>query len=170
MSYERTPDYHEGQTIMACGICGMSYLFPTELTMCDDRIIRCKRTCMEETALSRDRKIANSHVRRDINPPPFGIPTSYGRGIATSFACTGGSVVGGSGAGVGFGPNHGTVTVPLLDFALSMVGRSLRLTGTSDIDNEGPHVIIAVPSIHKVAVANAMADQALTAAMTASVS
>ena len=77
MSYERSPDYHEGQTKMACGICGFPYLFPSELTLCDDKIIRCKRTCMEETRLARDRKIAASRDRREVPPPPFGTKPNW---------------------------------------------------------------------------------------------
>lgn len=159
MSYERSPEYHDGQVKMACSVCGFPYVFPSELVRCDDKLLRCKRTCMEETALSRDRKIAASHHRREIQPPPFGAGLSYGQGVQTTVNCAGGLVVNDAGGGY--------ITIPLLFFTDAYVGQAITLADTMDSANDRTHIIIAVIDMHTVRVASPCADQGLDATMTA---
>lgn len=160
MSYERVADYVEGQVKMACGICGFPYMFPSELILCDDKLLRCKRTCMEETRLSRDRKIAASRKRKEMSPPPLGTKESFGAGYATTQPCTGGSVVNDAGGGY--------ITIPLLFFTDAYVGQTITLANTLDAANDLAHTIIGVVNMHTVRVASPCADQALDATMTAS--
>ena len=78
MAYKRTPRYEPGQALMACSVCGFTYLFPSELRYCDDRLFRCTRTCLEETRLAEERKRTASHRRQDNdNPPLIGVKPSW---------------------------------------------------------------------------------------------
>lgn len=72
MSYSRPVRYEEGQTLIACSICGFPYLFPSEMRYRDDRTFRCLRTCNDaETKLANDRKQTASMKRRDQVMPPL---------------------------------------------------------------------------------------------------
>lgn len=76
-SYEYTMEYIPGTFRASCSICGMSYHYNGDgddgLVRCDDGLYRCKRTCMEETPLARDRKIAMFRQRREVPPPRVGL-------------------------------------------------------------------------------------------------
>ena len=72
MSYKRAIRFEGGETLIACSICGFPYLFPSELSYCDDRLFRCKRTCMEQTKRANDRQQVQSQKRRDNEAPLVG--------------------------------------------------------------------------------------------------
>lgn len=74
MAYARAIRFEPGETLIACSICGFPYLFPSELTYCDDQLFRCKRTCIEETLKSNQRQQVESQRRKDQLIPPLSGP------------------------------------------------------------------------------------------------
>ena len=154
MSYARTQDYELGQVLMACSICGVAYLFPDELVRGSDALFRCKRTCEEQPIRDRDKLIAESHKRREMPPPKFGIPPSW-TPLVTNGA--GGFVV----ADFAFG--HGSISIPSLTFTSDFVGRSLTLVNTGGVpSNDGTWHIIAIIDANTVEVSETMpSDQPL---------
>lgn len=71
MAYEWNQDFEDGQTRAACSKCGVPYRWPSELVKLDDGFFYCKRRCLEQTVLSRDKLIAQSRKRREMPPPKF---------------------------------------------------------------------------------------------------
>lgn len=72
MSYRRRSRYAEGETLIACSICGFPYLFPSELTYADDKLFYCNRTCwLGKTKAQDERERAASKGRKDDDNPPL---------------------------------------------------------------------------------------------------
>ena len=71
MSYARSVRFEGGETLIACSICGFPYLFPSEMSYCDDKLFRCHRTCNEETRTSNLRQQVESQRRKDQIAPPL---------------------------------------------------------------------------------------------------
>jgi len=153
MSYARRQDFEDGQVLMACSICGVQYLFPDDIRRGSDNLFRCLRTCNEQPIRERDRIIAESHKRREMQPPKFGIAPSWNPVIVDG---SGGFIVG------DFSFGHGSINIPALTFSASDVGRSLTLTGSSlAAVNAGSFRIIAILDAHTVEVQQTLADQPL---------
>ncbi len=64
MAYRRSIRYAAGETLLACGVCGFTYLYPSELVLGDDRTLRCTRTC------HRDETEKGHNERRAAWRPP----------------------------------------------------------------------------------------------------
>lgn len=55
--YRRPVVFAEGETLIACSVCGFPYLFPSELTYTDEHTFRCNRTCLDdETVTTHNRR------------------------------------------------------------------------------------------------------------------
>lgn len=147
MSYERVSEYRDGNTLMACSICGVRYLFPDEVRKSSDGLFRCLRTCDERPIRDRDKVIAQSHKRREVPPPKFGVNASYE-------PTTGGlSLLG----GIADGPSN-TFNIPKGSFDDSYVLHRVTLAGT--VSNDGAYVITAVPSVHVIKVTGTVSGEA----------
>lgn len=70
--YRRPVTFVEGETLIACSVCGFPYLWPSELAYTDERTFRCYRTCLDdETKLTHERRRAAwaaSHPPDQITP------------------------------------------------------------------------------------------------------
>lgn len=161
MSYTRPQDYFPGQVLMACSICGGPYLFPDELVRGPDMLFRCKRTCNELTVLERDKTIANSHKRREMPPPKFGVAPSWTPIVTNG---DGGFLV----SDFSFG--HGSINIPSLTFTADFIGRSITLTGTGVAANDGTWHIISIIDANTVLIQEMLsADQPLDSGCQATV-
>ena len=75
MAYRRPIKFAEGETLMACSLCGFSYLYPSELRYCDDKLFRCNRTCWDgETPKSWEERSQAARRRVDNDTPPLAGP------------------------------------------------------------------------------------------------
>lgn len=72
-SYTRSQVFRPGTFLKPCGICGIRFR-ADELVRGDDGFYRCRRWCVEVTAITRDRISAESQRRREAPPPPHGEP------------------------------------------------------------------------------------------------
>lgn len=70
-------DFVDGETRMACSICGSSRRFPSEITYCVDKLFRCNDKCMERTTFEIDQDIAASRRRRVEPDTSIGNPASW---------------------------------------------------------------------------------------------
>lgn len=78
--YRRPVTFVEGETLIACAVCGFPYLFPSELAYTDERTFRCKRTCLDdETKLTHDKRRAAWAQRKpdQVTPPLNGTTPSW---------------------------------------------------------------------------------------------
>jgi hypothetical protein len=79
--YRRPVAFKDGETLIACAVCGFAYLYPSELTYTDEHTFRCNRTCLdEETKLTHDRRRAAwaaSRTPDQISPLLPGTKPSY---------------------------------------------------------------------------------------------
>jgi hypothetical protein len=70
--YRRPVTYAEGETIIACSICGFPYLFPSEMTYTDERTFRCNRTCLDnETITAHNRRRSGYATRGPDSTAPL---------------------------------------------------------------------------------------------------
>lgn len=72
-NYVRSQVFRPGTFLKPCGICGIRFR-ADELVRGDDGFYRCRRWCIEVTALTRDKISAESQKRREAPPPPHGEP------------------------------------------------------------------------------------------------
>jgi hypothetical protein len=77
MAYEWKVDFEDGQTRAVCSKCGVPYRFPAEIVRLNDGYYYCKRRCLEQTVITRDRIQAQSRKRREQPPPKFIQAPSY---------------------------------------------------------------------------------------------
>jgi hypothetical protein len=75
--YEWAHEFQDGQTRAVCSKCGVPYRFPDEIVRLNDGFMYCKRRCLEQTVLTRDRIQAQSRKRREMPPPKFVQAPSY---------------------------------------------------------------------------------------------
>lgn len=141
MSYERVSEYRDGNTLMACSICGVRYVFPDEVRKSSDGLFRCLRTCDERPIRDRDKLIAQSHKRREVPPPKFGVNASYE-------PTTAGMSLGG---GLATGSPTSTLNIPSGSFDASYLFHRVTLAGTSS--NDGTYTITSIVDVHTFKVA-----------------
>lgn len=77
MAYEWLQTFEDGETRAVCSKCGVPYRYPSELVRLNDGFFYCKRRCLEQTVLTRDRIQAQSRRRREQPPPKFVQPPTY---------------------------------------------------------------------------------------------
>lgn len=77
MSYEWLSNFEDGETRAVCSKCGAPYRYPSEIVRQNDGLFYCKRRCLEQTVLTRDRIQAQSRKRREAPPPKFVQAPSY---------------------------------------------------------------------------------------------
>lgn len=77
MGREWRHEFVDGETRMACSICGSSRRFPSEITYCADKLFRCNDKCMERTTFEIDQTISAARRRRDEVDVSIGNPAAW---------------------------------------------------------------------------------------------
>lgn len=153
MSYEWTQDFVEGNTRMACSICGIPYRFPSELRRSADGLFRCLRTCWETTILERDRKIAKSHGQKEAPPPKFGIQTAWDTASNPNV----GTLVGAFADAM-----VGILNIPSLFFDDNSVGRTVTIATTPGDPLNGSYKVTRFVGMHVIAVSGLPSSENFT--------
>ena len=79
MSYKRPVEFADGETLLACTVCGFPYLYPSQLVLADDRKVYCTRTCwLGETVQGHNARRAGWSPPADNDAPaPVGSKPSW---------------------------------------------------------------------------------------------